>query len=151
MKTSNKGIALIKQFEGFAPISYLDAAHIPTIGYGHVISAGEKHLANARLTESQATQILMTDISRFEAAVLRSVKVTLSQSQFDALVSFSFNVGSGALASSTLLRKLNAGDYVGAQAQFMVWNKATVNGIKIELAGLTRRRKAEAALFGEGV
>jgi lysozyme len=82
-------------------------------------------------------------VRKFEAGVKRLVKVPLAQGQFDALVSFSFNVGLGALGSSTLLRKLNAGDYRGAAAEFPRWNKA---GGKV-YEGLTRRRAAERSLF----
>jgi peptidoglycan hydrolase-like protein with peptidoglycan-binding domain len=90
--------------------------------------------------------MLAEDVGRFEAAVNRLVKVPLSQGQFDALVSFSFNVGEGALADSTLLRKLNARDYKGARREFARWNKG---GGRV-LPGLTRRRAAEAKLFGGG-
>lgn len=95
------------------------------------------------ITQQQADDYLRRDVRQFERAVARQVRVPLTQGQFDALVSFAFNLGEGALAQSTLLRLLNAGDYAGAAAQFDRWNKA---GGRV-LPGLVRRRAAERALF----
>jgi hypothetical protein len=91
--------------------------------------------------------LLRGELVNFARDVLRLAKVPLDDGQFAALVSFAFNCGSGNLASSTLLRKLNQGDYAGAADQFLVWNKARKNGVLVELPGLTRRRRAERALF----
>lgn len=147
MQTSEKGIALIKAHEGLRLEAYPDPAHgwaVPTIGYGHTSAAGSPPVTKGmKITEAGATEILRNDLRKFERYVLDAVTVPLNQNQFDALVSFTFNLGPGNLRKSTLLRKLNARDYAGAADQFLVWNKA---GGKV-LNGLTKRRTAERALF----
>ncbi len=142
MKTSEKGIALIKQFEGFRPTAYLCPAGIPTIGYGHVILPKEKF---GTLTEAGATAILKKDLEIAERAISQFILAPLTQNQFDALASFTFNLGGGALQRSTLRRKLNAHDYEGAAREFLQW----VNSGGVKLEGLVRRRKAERDLFEE--
>ena len=139
MHTSQKGLDLIKSFEGLRLSAYRCPADIPTIGYG--TTAGVK--MGQTITKERAEELLCEDVKRFETQVLRLVKVPLTQGQFDALTSFVYNLGAGNLSNSTLLRLLNAGDYAGAAAQFERWNKA---GGKV-LAGLVRRRAAERALF----
>jgi lysozyme len=139
MRISQTGVDLIKHFESLQLDAYRCSAGVWTIGYGH--TKGVKQ--GDRITEQEAERLLESDLELFERGVLRSVKVKLTQSQFDALVSFSFNVGLGALGHSTLLRRLNEGDIFGAADQFLRWDKA---GGKV-LAGLVRRRKAERALF----
>ena len=139
MKTSYKGIALIKDFEGLRLGAYYCSAGVLTIGYGHTGGVKEGDL----ITEQKAEQLLQDDLKKFENGVLRLVRVPLNQNQFDALVSFAFNLGVGNLGKSTLLKMLNNRDYKGAAGQFVRWNKA---GGK-ELAGLTRRRLAESAMF----
>ncbi len=139
MHTSQKGLDLIKSFEGLRLSAYRCPADIPTIGYG--TTAGVK--MGDTITKERAEELLREDVARFEAQVLRMVKVPLTQGQHDALVSFVYNLGAGNLSNSTLLRLLNSGDYKGAAAQFDRWNKA---GGKT-LAGLVRRRAAERALF----
>ncbi|MGR2663680.1 lysozyme [Chromobacterium haemolyticum] len=140
MKTSDAGITLVKSSEGLKLVAYKCPAGIWTNGYGHT---GPDVTPGMVITQAQADALLARDLERFEAGVARLVKVPLNQNQFDALVSFSYNLGLGALQGSTLLRLLNAGDYAGAAAQFPRWNKA---GGK-ELPGLTRRRTAEQSLF----
>ena len=150
MNINNAGLALIREFEGFVPKWYRDPVGVWTIGYGHTDAAGSpKHATspNLHLTEAEGAEILHRDLGRYEADVARLVKVPLNENQHAALVSFTYNLGAGNLGSSTLLRKLNAGDYVGAAAEFPRWNKA---GGKV-LAGLTRRRKAEQTLFNKPV
>jgi lysozyme len=143
MKTSSRGLDLIKQFEGFEPKAYVCPAGVLTIGYG---STG-KHVARGQtITRDEATALLAKDVVRFEKAV-NKLGVKLTQNQFDALVAFVYNVGEGNFATSTLARRLKAGDMAGAAAQFAVWNKARVKGVLTVLNGLTRRRAAEAALF----
>lgn len=143
------GLSLVKQFEGFEPKWYPDPAHgwkLPTIGYGHTDAAGEPKYASTKglvLTEEQATQVLRNDLQNYADAVSRSVKAPLTDNQFDALVSWCYNVGPGAVAKSTLVRKLNAGDYASVPSELAKWNKAGGKTLK----GLTRRRAAEAALF----
>lgn len=161
------GLDLIKSFEGipdgdkttpnFDP--YLDPVGIWTIGYGHAITVGGKFLRGAAdkqrayalypggITLKQAEDLLNGELVNYGRDVLAAVKVELTDNQFAALVSFAFNAGVSALRSSTLLKKLNNGDYTGAAAEFAKWNKGTINGKKVELKGLTRRRAAEAALF----
>lgn len=143
MKTSDKGIALIKEFEGCKLAAYKCPAGVWTIGIG--TTKGVK--SGMVITEGQAVDFLKRDLAIFEAAVNKLVKVEISQAQFDALIAFAYNVGEGALSKSTLLKKLNAGDAKGAAAEFSKWNKA---GGKA-LAGLTRRRAAESALFLSGI
>jgi lysozyme len=139
MKISQRGIDLIKSFEGCELSAYKDSAGVWTIGYGHTV--GVK--AGDAITQRQADQMLADDITIYELGVRSLVKRTMTSGQFDALVSFAFNVGIGALGRSTLLRMVNSGDHVSASQQFARWNKA---GGRV-LAGLTRRREAERALF----
>lgn len=139
MRTSKAGIDLIKRFEGLRLHAYICAAGVLTIGYGHTKGV----LRGQQITEQQAEDLLREDLRHFEEAVERLVLVHLEQHEFDALVSFAFNVGEGALAKSTLLRKLNAGDKQDAAHEFGQWVKAG----KVTLSGLVRRRKAERALF----
>lgn len=142
MKTSPKGIALIKSAEGLRLKAYPDpgTGALPwTIGYGSTSGVTR----NMVITEAQAEQMLAEDLVRFERIVERLVRVPLNQGQFDALVSFTYNVGEGNFTKSTLLRKLNAGDATGAAEQFSRWVNA---GGKV-LPGLVKRRAAERSLF----
>lgn len=144
MKTSPAGIALIQQFEGRRLEAYKCPAGIWTIGYGHTSAAGAPEVKpGMTITKQEANDILVRDLVKYENAVDRLVKVPLTQNQFDALVSFTFNVGEGALAKSTLLKKLNAGNYDAVPAELMKWTR----GGGKELPGLVRRRRAEAALW----
>ena len=136
---NSKGLNVVKSFEGLRLDSYLDPVGVWTIGYG--TTSGIR--GGMHITQSQAESYLKQDLDRFEQAVKSAVKVSLNSDQFSALVSFAYNVGEGALDSSTLLRKLNQGDYQGAASEFARWNK----GDGVELPGLTRRRSAEKALF----
>ncbi len=141
--TGEKGLALIKQFEGLRLDAYICPAGVPTIGYGTTKVNGQAVKVPSTITESQANDYLKSDVKTFEQAVNSAVTVPVTQNQFDALVSFTYNLGPGNLRSSTLLKKLNAKDYAGAADEFPKWNKS---GGK-ELAGLTRRRNAERDLF----
>lgn len=144
MQTSDKGIALIKQFEGCKLTAYQDSVGVWTIGYGWTQPVDGKPIrAGMTIKQETAERLLKTGLVSYESDVSRLVKVGLTQGQFDALVSFTYNLGSKSLSTSTLLRKLNAGDYAGAADEFLRWNKA---GGKV-LNGLTRRREAERALF----
>lgn len=142
MKISEQGLQLIKHFEGFRNKAYQDIVGVWTIGYGctHGVKAG------MTIIQEQGEAMLMRELNQFERAVDRLVIVDLNQNQFDALVSFAYNLGVGSLQTSTLLKRLNAGDYVAVPAQMLRWNKA---GVK-EAAGLTRRREAEGVLFATG-
>ena len=144
MKTSSNGTSLIKEFEGFVANAYLCPAKVWTIGIGTTIYPnGVKVKKGDKCTLEQAHEYLAHDMIEFEKTVNDSVKVPLSQNQFDALVSLAYNIGSGAFKNSTLLKKLNAKDYAGAADQFLVWNKG---GGKV-LNGLVKRRASERALF----
>ena len=148
MKTSIDGINLIKRFEGFSEKLYFCPAGKPTIGYGHVVLRSENaSLSCKKLTEEDAVKLLAGDLITREIAVEKMLKTKVSQHQFDALVSFAYNVGENNLAASTLLKKVNANDFQGASQEFLRWNKSTINGVLTELKGLTTRRQAERDLF----
>lgn len=140
---TKEGLNLIKEFEGFEPEIYLDAAGLPTIGYGHLIREGEHNMFKYGISESAAGALLAKDVWAAERAVLRLIKVPLSDGQFDALVSFTFNLGGGALQRSTLRRKVNREEHSEVPEQLMRWVWA--GGRK--LRGLMRRRQAEAHLY----
>lgn len=137
-----KGLAIIKQFEGLELKAYRCPAGVLTIGYGHT---GPDVKPGMVITEAQADALLARDCERFERAVERLAPV-VSQEQFDALVSFAFNLGEQSLANSTLLKKHNAGDHAGAAAEFGKW----INAGGKQLAGLVKRRAAEAQLYRSG-
>lgn len=141
-KTSQAGVNLIKSFEGCKLTAYQDSAGVWTIGYGH--TSGVKK--GMTITEAQAEAYLKGDLVTAENAVNGKVTYSIKQNQFDALVSFTYNVGSGNFGSSTLLKKLNQGDITGAANEFEKWNKA---GGQV-LEGLVRRRAAEKAMFLNG-
>nr|WP_211053052.1 lysozyme [Enterobacter sp. Tr-810] len=144
MQTSDKGISLIKEFEGCKLTAYQDSVGVWTIGYGWTQPVDGKPIrAGMTIKQETAERLLKTGLLSYESDVSRLVKVELTQGQFDALVSFTYNLGSRSLSTSTLLRKLNAGNYACAAEEFLRWNKA---GGKV-LNGLTRRREAERALF----
>ncbi|MEL6370909.1 MAG: glycoside hydrolase family protein [Pseudomonadota bacterium] len=143
MKISAVGIELIKRFEGLELESYQDIAGIWTIGYGHTETAGP----DQRITEREAEQLLKQDLTPRERAVDDLTNVSINQNEFDALVSFVYNVGIEAYRGSTARRRLNRGDRLGAADALTWWNKATVNGVLVQVNGLTRRRAAERALF----
>ena len=138
-RTSRDGIELVKQFEGLREDAYKCPAGVLTIGYGHTgdVKPGD------RITREKATEYLTADLKHAENAVGKYVTVPLTQKQYDSLVSFAYNVGNGAFRKSTLLEKLNAGDYNGAAEQFQRWVKA--NGEKCD--GLVNRRQKENECF----
>ena len=142
MTPSKKCYDLIKEFEGCKLEAYPDpgtGAEPITIGVGHT---GGVKLGDV-ITQEQADEYLVSDVSHAANAVNQMVDENMTQGQFDALCSFAFNLGIGNLKNSTLLKKLNSGDIQGAADQFLVWNKAAGK----VMAGLTRRREAERALF----
>lgn len=146
MKISENGLNLIKQFEGFSSTPYLCPAKIPTIGGGSTYyEDGTKvTLKDKPITEERATELLEYIVNKdFVSNINKVVKVPLNQNQFDALVSFAYNIGNGNFNSSTLLRWLNQGNYKEASMQLLRWNKSK----GMPLAGLTKRRKAEKVLF----
>jgi lysozyme len=140
-KIGPSGLELIKSFEGWRDTAYLCPANVLTIGYG---STGPHVKAGMKITKERGTALLRADLARFEAAVTKTITVEVTQNQYDAMVSLAFNIGVAGFANSSVARRCNARDFKGAQASFALWNKG---GGKV-LAGLVRRRAAEAALFG---
>ena len=139
MEYSLDGLHLTESFEDCRLQAYLDSGGVPTIGYGHTHGVA----MGMTCTQEQAEQWLQQDVQVAAQAVNRMVTVALTQPEFDALVDFTFNLGTGSLQHSTLLRLLNAGDYKGAAAEFEKWDRA---GGKV-MAGLLRRRQAEEQMF----
>ena len=139
MKVSQECIDLVKFFEGFEPRAYLCPANVWTIGYGRTKNVKE----GDELNELQAERDLLEELEEFAEQVLNTVKVDLEQNELDALTSWTYNLGVGNLQSSTLLKKLNSGDKNSVPSEMIRWNKAAGK----VLAGLTRRREAEAKLW----
>ena len=147
-KLSPNGAAFIGRFEGFRGAMYNDAAGHCTIGFGHLVHHGpingtESAEFKAGITRERALQLLQADAAIAAKCVATNVKVPLNQAQFDALVSFTFNVGTGAFQESTLLKMLNAGNYAAVPGQLERWSRA---GGRV-LQGLLNRRHAEGKLF----
>lgn len=154
---SAHGIELIKRWEGFKAQLYNDPAGHCTVGYGTLVHLGncdgresEKPYAGG-VTEEQATQLLLQEAAQFEKTINEQVKAPLNQNQFDALVSFVYNIGSEAFKKSTLLKKLNQSDYAAVPVELRKWTKARVDGKLVDLPGLVNRRQAEAELFQKPV
>jgi lysozyme len=144
MNIGDAGLTLIKQFESFRAASYLDGVGIPTIGYGTTHIDGKPVTLGMTCTMQEATTWLQQDMQEFENFIQDKVNVPLTQNEFDALCSLVYNIGPGNFGKSSLLVALNQRQFKTAQARFLLWNRA---GGQIEL-GLSRRRVAEAALFG---
>ena len=143
--TGGGGLSLIRAFEGFSPTPYLCPAGFPTVGYGHVVLDGERF--EAPLSREAGESLLRADLPRYEGAVCRLIDVPLDELCFDALVSFTFNLGEGALSASTLRRLVNGGRFADAGTQFDRWVFAGAR----KLPGLVRRRAAERALWERGL
>lgn len=137
-----EGVALIKQWEGLRLETYRCSAGVLSIGYGHTTSV----IPGLHITEAEAERLLLRDLSVFEKAVSNAVTVELTDNQYAALVSWAFNVGARAMENSTLVRKLNAGDYASVPIELARWNK--VKGQVV--VGLSNRRAAEAGLWARG-
>lgn len=143
MKTGKEGKNIIKMFEGFSAFAYVCPAGVMTIGFGTTRINGNPVSKSLRITVDEANVLLEQDLKSFEKSVNSLVKVALTQNQFDALVSFAYNLGAENLKKSTLLKKINVSEFFEAAEEFLKWNKA---GGKV-LPGLTRRRAAEKELF----
>jgi lysozyme len=144
MRTSSAGILAIHRWEACRLKAYQDVKGVWTIGWGHTSAAGTPVVKPGMvITQGQADAIFKKDLANFEKYVDEWVKVPLTQNQYDALVSFVYNVGPGNFKSSTLLRKLNAKDYAGAAAEFSRWNKSGGKYVQ----GLANRRQAEMQMF----
>ena len=143
-RLTDAGLDFLCRQEGFRARPYLDQAGKPTIGYGHLIRAGETFDA---LTEPEAQVLLRIDVARVAAPVRTALRVPLKPHQADAVISLAFNVGGAAITASTLMKLLNGGSFDMAADQFPRWNKITVNGRKVASTGLTARRERERKLF----
>ena len=144
MSVSNKGVDLICEFEGKRLVAYDDGVGVWTIGFGTIkYPSGNRVKKGDTCTLEQAKEYMRHDLIEFEHAVNSSVKAPLTQNQFDALVSLAYNIGSSAFKSSTLVKKLNTGDYQGAADQFNVW----INAGGKRMQGLVNRRDREKLLF----
>jgi lysozyme len=147
MKTSDAGIKFISDQEAFVDHVYFDQAGAATIGFGHVLKMGD----SIHLTLDEALALLKVDVGSAEAAVSRLVTTPILQCQFDALVSFTFNVGAGALSTSALLYRMNVRDFRRAADEFLKWDHITLRGQLVESAGLKRRRVLEQEMFLSGL
>lgn len=159
MKISAKGIQFIHEVEGSSKVMYRDSKGLPTIGVGHLLTEDELKTERVSiggkligwkygLSEAQVNQLLAQDVARFEKDVNQTIKVPLKQHEFDALVSFALNIGTGAFSPDTgVVKVLNAGDYLGVPAQIAKWNKKTIKGVKVVSKGATNRRKKEIQLW----
>lgn len=148
MRLTEEGLALIRASEGFRGQAYRDAAGLWTIGYGHTSMAGPPQVTpGLRVNREEADAILARDVEKFVAGVREAVTVPLNDAQFSALVSFAYNVGLGALRSSSVLKAVNAGDFAAVPQRLALWVKAGGR----TLPGLVKRRAAEGALFSGGV
>lgn len=138
MNISERGLQLIKDFEGYSSKAYLCPAGYKTIGYGHVTDNNMDEI-----TRSEADNFLAEDIYKAERSVMRNIKIDLTQGQFDALVSFTFNLGSAALQRSTIRQKINREEHQDVPKEFMRW----VYAGGMILSGLVKRREAEADVY----
>lgn len=159
MKMSSAGVQMLVALEGIDTTIYSDVVGIPTIGVGHVLtqserasgkimlSSGEVLDIRNGLTQAQVMDLMLDDVMTHEGCVNELVKVDLEQYQFDALVSWVFNVGRGAMQGSTLLRRLNSGEYDAVPDELRRWTKGTINGKKRTIRGLVNRRNTEVAMW----
>ncbi len=146
MKISQKGLDLLKRFEGVRLKPYLCPAGIPTISIGctYYPDGTKVRMTDPEITQARATEIFLNVLKHYESSVDSFTRDDITQNQFDALVSFAYNVGTGALKKSTLLKKVNANpNDKFIESQFLIWNK--VNGVPVK--GLTLRRQAESKLY----
>lgn len=148
LRVSPKGVSLLKQFEGLELEAYQDIARVWTIAYGHTEGFLDGTFdPDTVITAKDAEALLKADLRIYEEAVRTLASIPLNQNEFDALVSFTYNIGVEAFMGSTARKRLNRGDKLGAADAMTWWNKATVDGALREVLGLTRRRAAEKALF----
>ncbi|AFZ36015.1 glycoside hydrolase family 24 [Stanieria cyanosphaera PCC 7437] len=143
----SKTIALVKEFEGFRSQAYWDTDGTPVIGYGLSKIGGKSVNIGDRIEQNEADHALEKQLQAIQTQIEQAVTVKLNAHQLGALTSIAFNVGVEGIKNSTLLRKVNAQDYLGAANEFLRWNKANVGGRLVTLAGLSRRRQAERELF----
>ena len=153
MKISQRGVSLIKRFEGFRGVAYLCPAGVPTIGWGTTKDVTASDVKSGRsITRADADRLLMLDLAEYETAVnMATPSAKMNQNQFDACVCFAYNIGAAGFRGSSVAKAHNRGDFAAAARAFGLWNKARVGGILKPLPGLTARRAAEAALYAEPV
>ena len=144
---SSIAVNIVKEFEGFKDYAYIDTDGTPVIGYGLSRIDGVPVRVGDRISADDADVALNAHLQEIHRELDKVVEVELSEHQLSALASISFNVGVGAIKDSTLLRKINAKDYVGAANEFLRWDKANMRGRLVQLPGLSRRRAAERELF----
>ncbi len=142
-----EAVDLVKNFEGFRSSAYIDTSGLPVIGYGQTRVNGKTVRLGQYITQEQANIALEQELYHLQQLVLAHVKVDLNPYQLGALTSLVYNAGTRVITDSTLIKKLNAGDYVGAAKEFPRWNKANQGGSLVVFPGLTRRRLAEQQLF----
>jgi len=140
-------IELVKSFEGFRSHAYIDSSGLPVIGYGQTRVNGRTTRMGHFVTRSQADRALEQELAQIQKLVLANIKVDLNPYQLGALTSLVYNAGTVVITRSTLARKLNSGDYIGASREFVRWNKANRGGKLVVFPGLTKRRLAEQKLF----
>ena len=146
-KVRKSTLHLVKQYEGFRSRAYLDTNGLPVVGYGQSKISGKPVRLGQSISPTQAEAALIKELSHLQLLVQAHVRVPLTPNQLSALTSLVYNTGPGFLTRSTLIRKLNAGDYAGAAREFPRWNKAHLRGKLVPLPGLTKRRLAEQRLF----
>lgn len=140
---------IIKQFEGFRAAPYLDSAGIATIGYGTILypDGSKVTMSDPAITDQEATSYLSYQMSLKSAQIAPLLLKPASLHQAAAMLSLTYNIGSAAFQSSTVLRKFNAGDIAGAADAFLMWDKATVDGKLVVVQGLLNRREQERTIF----
>ena len=142
---SERGYAIVREFEGYMPFPYKDIAGIETVGYGYVLRPGDAF--QYPLLPPDADTLLKRTMGGFERDINRAVAIELKQNQFDALASLTYNIGGAALRGSTLLRRVNASQHDLVPDGFLMWNKARIGGVLQPVYGLTLRREKEAKLY----
>ena len=149
LKTSQNGLEFIARWEGCVLKPYKDIAGLRTIGIGHLIKPGEVFPDGVEITKEKAYEILAADVKLCEDSIKSRIKVPLNQNQFDALVSFGFNCGTGVYALSSACKALNNGDYASVPAKLLDWSRARINGVLQVNKGLYNRRLSEGQLFSK--
>lgn len=147
MKTSKNGLEFISKWEGCVLKPYKDIAGLRTIGIGHLIKPGEDFPDGVEITNEKALELLASDVKICEDAINKRIKVSLNQNQFDALVSFGFNCGTGVYSTSDACKELNKGNYSEVPQKLLSWCKARINGVLVVNKGLQNRRISEGQLF----
>jgi lysozyme len=142
---SEDGVDFIRHFEGYYPYVYKDSAGLPTIGIGHLIKPGEKF--DTPMTAETARKLFLQDAAHAVKSLNKRTSVKLRQTQADAIISLTYNIGDGGLGQSSVLRYTNQRKFEQAAASFILWNKVTISGIKVPVRGLSRRRDAEAVKY----